>query len=395
MKILFLAPMPVYQERGSPIAVKLLLEVLSQRGCEVDALVFHEGEDFQLKDLTLYRTPALPFVRNIRPGFSLKKLVCDVFLFFIALRLILTRRYQFIYAVEESAFMALIFKAIFRIPYIYDMDSSLAQQMVEKYVFLRLAAPVLSFFEGLAVNHAAAVVPVCDALADVSAQYHPQKTVVLYDVPQLDKGGKTTENLRQQLGITGVLAMYVGNLETYQGLDLLLASFALAQTRINNLSLVVIGGAPEHIERYQQQTTALNLQPQVHFIGPRPVDQLSAYLEQADILVSPRIKGINTPMKVYSYLASGKPVLATDLRTHTQILDRQVAVLAAPEAPAFAEALVQLASDAPLRQQLGANGQRLIAEKHNYAAFLAAVNGLLDWMTGSLPPRQEYEGQHV
>ena len=41
----------------------------------------------------------------------------------------------------------------------------------------------------------------------------------------------------------------------------------------------------------------------------------------ADVLVSPRLKGLNTPMKIYSYLDSGSAVLATRLRTHTQVLD--------------------------------------------------------------------------
>lgn len=69
----------------------------------------------------------------------------------------------------------------------------------------------------------------------------------------------------------------------------------------------------------------------MHFLGAQPVALLSAvYLAQADILVSPRSKGSNTPMKLYSYLASGKPILATNLWTHTQVLTAASAVLTEP-----------------------------------------------------------------
>jgi glycosyltransferase involved in cell wall biosynthesis len=377
MKILFLAPMPIYQERGSPIAVKMALEVLSQRGYEVDAVAFHEGQDFPLPHVTLYRTPSLPFIRNIRPGFSFKKLICDIFLSFMALKLALSNRYQLVYAVEESVFMALVLRVLLRLPYVYDMDSSLAQQMVEKYPVLKIIAPILNGFEGLAVKHAEAVVPVCDALAAVSAKYRPRRLTVLYDVPQLGEvGSETSENLRQTLDITGPLLMYVGNLEAYQGIDLLLQSFALALPQLENANLVIIGGAQEHIRHYGDVIRQLGIERCVHLIGPRPVSDLSSYLTQADVLVSPRIKGINTPMKVYSYLASGKPILATNLTTHTQVLNSRVAVLAHPTPMPFAKGMIRIVRDENLRNQLAANGPKLIADKHNYAAFFKTFNGL-------------------
>ena len=70
----------------------------------------------------------------------------------------------------------------------------------------------------------------------------------------------------------------------------------------------------------------------VHFLGPRPVQpRCPTSLRQADVLVSPRLKGLNTPMKIYSYLDSGTAVLATRLRTHTQVLDDRTAYLVEPE----------------------------------------------------------------
>ena len=97
----------------------------------------------------------------------------------------------------------------------------------------------------------------------------------------------------------------------------------------------------------------------VHFLGPDLSPQPATYLAEADILVSPRIKGSNTPMNLYSYLHSGKAMVGYHLRTHTQILDSRVAVLAKPAPQAFCPGMLSLVEDATRRQILG-NGWQTV-----------------------------------
>ena len=183
MNILLLAPQPFYQDRGTPIAVDRMLQILSERHDQVDVVTYHEGWEVQHDRITIHRILSIPFVRNIRPGLSWKKLVCDMFVFFTALRLASRNHYQVIHAVEESVFIALVLKWLFKIPYVYDMDSSLAQQLVEKHPSLSPFTRLFNFFEGLAVRNAKAVVPVCAALAESIEKYHPEKIVILWDCP--------------------------------------------------------------------------------------------------------------------------------------------------------------------------------------------------------------------
>jgi Glycosyl transferase 4-like domain len=189
MNILVLAPHPFYQERGSPIALHLVLKALSDRGDQVDVLVYHEGKESRYTGVTIYRSPKIPFISRIRPGFSWKKVANDIPMFLKAIRLVLRKRYHVIHAVEESVYMALIFKWLSGIPYVYDMDSSLAQQMLEKYPFLQPFIFLFNFFEKLAVRNATVVVPVCDALADFIDRYHPKHVVILRDVSLLNHVG--------------------------------------------------------------------------------------------------------------------------------------------------------------------------------------------------------------
>jgi glycosyltransferase involved in cell wall biosynthesis len=388
MRILFLAPHPFYQERGTPIAVKLLLTAISDEGHHVDVVTYHEGERIEIPGVRVHRIPALPFLSGIRPGFSLKKLVCDLLMAFTVWRLVRRNRYDVAHGVEESVFLLRVLSAVVGLPYVYDMDSSMPQQMVDKHPWLRVAARPMAFCERIAVRGALAVVPVCEELATSIAKYGPRKVIVLHDVSLLEQQPVRSVELRARFGIKGVLLMYVGNLESYQGIDLLLHGFGAAvQSGAADADLVLIGGAEADIRRYRRLCDELDIGPRVHWLGPRPIDELAGYLHQADVLVSPRTKGSNTPMKIYSYLHSGKAVLATDLVTHTQVLTLDVAMLAKPCVASFSKALRRLIKDEDLRSRLGRGGHRLIETKYSYRAYREKVRALLSWIQGQVGAR--------
>jgi glycosyltransferase involved in cell wall biosynthesis len=385
LNILLLAPHPFYQDRGTPIAVNLILKVLSERGDQVHVLTYHEGKDIRYDHVTVYRISNIPFIRHIRPGFSWKKLVCDVLMFFKAIYLAFRNHYHLVHAVEESVFIALLLKGLFKLPYVYDMDSSLVQQMLDKYTALSRLAFLLNFLERLAVRNAKAVVPVCEALRGVIEPCKPEKVMILQDISLLKDGGcQTVGSLRRELDAASILLMYVGNLEPYQGIDLLLESFALILTQTDQADLVIIGGEAADIQKYRKKAEHLGIERKVHFLGPKPVEDLAGYLLEPDILVAPRIMGKNTPMKIYSYLHSGKPVLATNLPTHTQLLSSDVAMLADPSPEAFARGMFQLIEDERLRVRLGRAGQRLIEEKYTYPVFREKVNSLYNWLKSEI-----------
>ena len=159
------------------------------------------------------------------------------------------------------------------------------------------------------------------------------------------------------LDIEGRAIMYVGNLQPYQGIDLLLDAFTHVYHRVSDAQLVIIGGDAGDIKRYRAVAQSHSISERTHFLGPRPVDQLGAYLEQAEILVSPRTMGNNTPMKVFSYLESGIPVLATKLDMHTQVLDNEIALLVDATPLEMARGMCSLLEDRELREQVSLAAQ--------------------------------------
>ncbi|MGI9284753.1 MAG: glycosyltransferase family 4 protein [Pseudomonadales bacterium] len=352
----------------------LLIESLSRAGYNIDLLTFNEGDGRNHPNLTIYRVGNLLKFSNIRPGFSARKLVLDVVMFFHMVRLLAGKRYRVIHAVEESAFIAMVLGFVFRTPFIYDMDSSLATQMIDKYPSLSTIEKPLRWIESLPIRRACAVIPVCDALKNLALRYRSDDLYLLKDISLLDKScslGSTpaVDNLREIGDPSSDILLYIGNMEPYQGIDLLLESFALAVDGKADLKLIVIGGANDDVNKYKNLANNLGIAEKAYFLGPRPLEFLNAYCLQAKLLVSPRVYGENTPMKIYSYLDSGIPVLATRLPTHTEVMNDGNSFLAEPNSEAFAGAIVEVFADYDAALSRANVAAALIAQEHSKTAF--------------------------
>jgi len=388
MRVLVVAPQPFYQERGTPIATRLLLEALQAAGHSVDVLTYHVGEDPKLAGVRVFRAPAVPFVRDVPIGFSLRKLVCDLALLWRLVTLTRRHRYDVLHAVEEAVFMSLLVRAFtggrstlgtgdldrLGCRVVYDMDSSMPEQLVGKYAALRFVDGVLRRFERLAIANSDLVLAVCDDLAARARGYATRTPIdVVEDVSLLDddRPQGEVENLRRDLPSGAVLALYVGNLEHYQGVDLMLDAIAMLESP--PLKFVAVGGDADAAAAYRARVAALGLEAHVEFIGARPLSQLGALLAQADVLVSPRLTGQNTPMKLYSYLAAGKALLATRIRSHTQVLSDDNALLVEPTPAALARGLDVLLHSPALREQLGHSAHRLATTRYSLTQFRASI----------------------
>src|SRR4029079_5086328 len=103
---------------------------------------------------------------------------------------------------------------------------------------------------------------------------------------------------------------------------------------------VLAGGRPEQIEVARKQAQAAGVGDAVIFAGQRPAEEIPLFLDAADVLVSPRSTGTNPPLKIYQYLRSRQPIVATRLLTHTQVLNDDVAILTAATPEGFAAGIL-------------------------------------------------------
>jgi len=381
MKILLLAPQPFYEERGTPIAINLLARSLAEQGHSIDLLCFAGKQAWSCKSVTVHYVKTLPKVSDIKPGFSVKKLYLDFFMFFATFKLLRANRYDVVHAVEESAFIALFFKPFFKYRFINDCDSSMVTQLIDKAPVLKIIERPLRFLESLPSRYADAVVPMCESLADDIRQYRSDNIFVLkdIDISATDNSNASgfDEDLRSLFNEPDApLFMYIGNLESYQGIDLLLQSMSKLKQANCSANVVIIGGADNDIDHYRALSESLKLNDVVKLLGKRPLSGLAFYMDQADFLVSPRTQGSNTPMKIYSYLASHKPVLATRLLTHTQVMNDDVAYLVDPNEESFSQAMIQMATNQHGFSSMASQAAELIQREHSQAAFNKTVESL-------------------
>src|SRR5215207_10604066 len=128
-RILVVAPQPFYEDRGTPIAVRQVLQALAELGRTVDLLTFPVGEDVELPGLRIIRSGNPMGYTRVPIGLSLRKIVLDIPLTWAMRRLMMSGQYSCIHAVEEAAFPAAVLASRQGVPLLYDMQSSLAEQL--------------------------------------------------------------------------------------------------------------------------------------------------------------------------------------------------------------------------------------------------------------------------
>ena len=382
VKILLIAPQPFLEKRGTPLAVLQLLKALGGMGHQVDLVSYHLGEAMPLPGVRHCRALRIPFVKRVAKGMSAGKLFLDIFVFLKALRLLFTNRYACIHGVEEGAIMGGLLSYLFRVPLVYDMDSSIPEQLQESGHRLwggRLAVRVAEAMERWTIDRAKVVLPVCASLAERVSRVSPSKPQqLLEDIPNVEEFAADRQadllRLRQELGLAGKrVVLYTGTFEGYQGIDLLLAAIPALTADFPDTMFVLVGGEPGQVAEKQAMADSLGIARQVLILGKRPLEEMPLFMEMAEILVSPRNKGTNTPMKIYTYLQSGRPVVATRLPTHTQVLTDAVAMLVDPTASAFADGIRQLLTNPQAGAALGRAGVQLIRDQYSFAGFSAKV----------------------
>jgi glycosyltransferase involved in cell wall biosynthesis len=96
------------------------------------------------------------------------------------------------------------------------------------------------------------------------------------------------------------------------------------------------------------------------------------------VLVSPRIYGTNTPLKIYEQLASGRPLVATRIWSHTQVLDESVCFLADPDPDSLASGLVTALTDEAGAAERVRNAMALYEREYSRPVYERKIRRLLE-----------------
>lgn len=378
MKILMIAPQPFYSERGTPINVRLLAGVLGEAGHSIDLLVFPTGQDIRLKNVNIRRLPNIFGVRHIPVGPSKIKLIMDILMILAVLKRCVCEEYDVIHGVEEGGFMAAVFSRVFRKASVLDLDSWISEQL--KYsgairnVFL---LDLVLSIEKWAIKNSSLVLTVCTSLTEKVKKISPNANIAqIEDIPLTGSDTRDiqhVEMLKERFGLKDCTrVVYTGNLEKYQGIDLLIDAWSIFISKEKSKGdhqLIIVGGLNKDIEAYKRISEAKHLGDSVCWAGQRPSSEMEDWMALGDVLVSPRSDGDNTPLKIFSYMAASRPIVATRRTTHTQVLDDSTAFLAEPEPEDFSEAIMKALNNREEALKKSDLAKKTVEIKYSYAAF--------------------------
>lgn len=245
---------------------------------------------------------------------------------------------------------------LFRMPTIFETHQPISPNQHMQKMFRRLTkSPYLQ-----------ALVFVTRALADYMRPIIPEtaRFLVAPDGVEADwlQRSMSPSDARNKLGLREemrCIAVYTGNLFCGRGIELIIE---LARNLPKHL-FIVVGGRGSDIAHYRQQTGELS---NLKFVGFKPPAQVFTYLQAADVLLMPHSHRVETsgggdmaaftsPMKMFEYMAAGRPIVASTLPVLQEVLQDGVNAMLLPydQPQRWVETLQRLQHDTDLAEKLG------------------------------------------
>jgi glycosyltransferase involved in cell wall biosynthesis len=390
-----ISPQPFFEPRGTPISVYQRLEALSALGHEIDLVTYHVGADVEFPNVKIHRVRKVKTIQHVRIGPSKAKILLDVLVFFKAIQLLLGKRYDVIHSHEEASFFSMFLAWIFRIRHLYDMHSVLSKQMGNfnfgnKPIFIK----IFGALETMVLKTCDAVITVGTDLEKYVKSVGSNIRVVMIENIALHAHHTSVqpgdvEELKRKLNLDGRLPIvYTGTYERYQGLTMALECVEIVAKQHPNVIFIFVGATNQQAREWAEIAEDMNLREHVLFLDVVPPAESMVYLAYASVLISPRLDGTTTPLKIYSYLHANRPIVATNITAHTQVLSPETAVLVEPNKDAFAEGILCVLRDPELAECIANNAHEFAIQKFSHQDYIAKINQIYQSLS-SVPEVEE------
>ena len=197
MKILMLAPEPFFQPRGTPISTYFRIYALGRLGHRVTLITYPLGSEVEWPHLRTVRVPNLIGLRKVKIGPSLAKIPLDALLSAAAVVELAKHRYDLVYSHEEAAAVGIRLARLWRLPHVYDMHSSLPQQLRNfEFTNSPLLVSLFRRMERTVLRRSQAIIVICrDLLDQVLAAGQGGKAVLLENFLDFPADPYTPEGL--------------------------------------------------------------------------------------------------------------------------------------------------------------------------------------------------------
>ncbi len=268
------------------------------------------------------------------------------------------------------------------IPTVYEMRGIWEDQHTSRYgmATTSLRYRGVRFLETVALKRADRLFAISDALKDeiVSRGVEPDKIMIAPNGVDVRKfsPGKPNDELIQKLGLKDKLVMgYIGTFFYYEGLDLLAEAFEILASNYPSLVLLLVGDG-ELMPKLKEFAAKSLHSDRFIFTGRIKNDLIVDYYKLFDIMALPRRDAreanLVTPLKPLEIMAMAKPLVASDIGGHREIVtDGLNGILFSPEqTDALVEKCGLLLGTVDSRIELGKRSRNWVIENRDWGVLI-------------------------
>lgn len=380
-----LAPTPYFSDRGCHVRIYEEAKALTKLGHDVCIVTYHLGRD--MPGVRVVRIPQIPWYQKLDAGPSWHKPYLDLLLLLKSYSTARAFRPHLIHAhLHEGTLLGYVIKRIFRRPLLFDYQGSLSGESLS-HGFFRAGSLLhrLFIFMERAIDRCA------DAIITSSSQGRKELirdwgiaservTAVIDGVDTNIFKPCSCSEARLELGIDqdAQVVVYLGLLNRYQGLDMLLDAIPRVRSEISGVHFLLMG-FPD--EEYRLRASEMGIDDMITFTGRVPYNRASFFLSAGDIAVSPKLARTEANGKLFNYMACGLPTVVFDSEVNREILGDDGIYATFGSVSSLADCIVATLNDKVLLSEIGQRARRKAAEEHSWdsrASMLTRIyRGLL------------------
>jgi glycosyltransferase involved in cell wall biosynthesis len=238
---------------------------------------------------------------------------------------------------------------------------------------------ILKIRDKMILNSATKVVVVTERMKELLLEENILKRARINDIIVINNGVNTEifkpldmdkNEFRKELNLSlsGYYINFTGNLFRYQGIEYLIKSAPLILEKCPNAKFLIVGDGQmkKELMELTEQTGASD---KIIFTGAVPYEEVPKYINASDVCVVPKkpLKSGYSPLKLYEYMACGKPVVASNLPGFEILEQNEAGILVEPEnSEELAEAIIKLLKDEKVREEMGRNGREYVVKNHSW-----------------------------
>lgn len=189
------------------------------------------------------------------------------------------------------------------------------------------------------------------------------------------------QRCRQELGLdpAGPYVGFVGSFFRYQGIDTLIEAAPAILERVPDARFLIVGDGVMR-EPWLEKVKERGLHSAFRFPGRVPYVDAAHYINAMDVCVAPFVsaRGETSPLKLFDYLACGKPVVVGDIPPVRELIGESRGIVGVPpeDPKALAEAIVELLADPERQRRLGERGRAFVVADHSWGSIARKVASL-------------------